>query len=111
MLQDQSPDKTETMNFLERHLGDFQTTGCIRPSVKNVFFSLYLLKYYIEYNPGFTIFIGYSTSCQWIAHSGMYETRDATVTIIHQSTVAGSRVTNDNWCRPVTVLTITSMNR
>jgi hypothetical protein len=38
MLQDQSIDKIETMNFLERHLGDFQTTGCVRPSVETIRF-------------------------------------------------------------------------
>jgi hypothetical protein len=40
MLQDQSIDKIETMNFLERHLGDFQTTGSVRPSVKKTTYSL-----------------------------------------------------------------------
>jgi hypothetical protein len=43
MLQDQSPDKIETMNFLERHLGDFQTTGSVRPSVNNVSFFFHSL--------------------------------------------------------------------
>jgi len=70
MLQDQSPDKIETMNFLERHLGDFQTTGSVRRSVQNLFFSLSCKILYL-YNPGFTISIRYSTSRQWIAHSGM----------------------------------------
>ncbi len=33
MLQDQSINKIETMNFLERHLDDFQKTGSVQPSV------------------------------------------------------------------------------
>lgn len=33
MLQDQSTDKIETINFLERHLADYQITGTVRPSV------------------------------------------------------------------------------
>jgi hypothetical protein len=37
--------------------------------------------------------------------------RDATVTIIHRSTVTDSPVRNDNRYGPVTVLTITGMNR
>ncbi|CAF0922228.1 unnamed protein product [Adineta ricciae] len=33
MLQDKSPDKINTMHFLERHLGDYETTGVVRPSM------------------------------------------------------------------------------
>ncbi|CAF0818358.1 unnamed protein product [Adineta ricciae] len=33
MIQDQSPDKVDTMNFLERRLGDFQAMGSVRNSV------------------------------------------------------------------------------
>ncbi|CAF2781834.1 unnamed protein product [Rotaria sp. Silwood2] len=33
MLQDKSPNKIETMNFIERHLGDFETLDTIRTSV------------------------------------------------------------------------------
>ncbi|CAF3733801.1 unnamed protein product [Rotaria socialis] len=33
MLRDQSPDKIESMNFLERHLGDFETMSTVRRSV------------------------------------------------------------------------------
>jgi hypothetical protein len=45
MLQDQSSDKIDTMNFLERRLNDFQTVGSVRNSVKKIanFFSLYYL--------------------------------------------------------------------
>jgi len=38
MLQDQSVDKIETINFLERHLADYQITGTVRPSVISFFF-------------------------------------------------------------------------
>ena len=34
MLRDKSPNKEEAMNFLERHLGDFETMGIVRPSVR-----------------------------------------------------------------------------
>ena len=33
MLQDQTPDKTDTIEFLERRLSDFQTMGSVRNSV------------------------------------------------------------------------------
>ncbi|CAM4801010.1 unnamed protein product [Rotaria magnacalcarata] len=33
MLRDQSPDKIESMNFLERHLGDFETMSTVQRSV------------------------------------------------------------------------------
>ena len=33
MLQDQSPDKVDTIEFLERRLSDFQTFGTVRNSV------------------------------------------------------------------------------
>ncbi|CAF4761547.1 unnamed protein product, partial [Rotaria sp. Silwood1] len=33
MLQDKSPNKIESMNFIERHLGDFETMGTVRSSV------------------------------------------------------------------------------
>jgi ubiquinone biosynthesis protein COQ9 len=44
MLQDQSPDKIETLNFLERRLNDFQTLGSVRNTVKKsiVFFVGYI---------------------------------------------------------------------
>jgi hypothetical protein len=44
MLQDQSPDKIDTMNFLERRLADFQTMGSVRNSVK-IFLLSYLLNH------------------------------------------------------------------
>ena len=34
MIQDQSPDKVDTMKFLERRLGDFQAMGSVRNSVR-----------------------------------------------------------------------------
>lgn len=33
MLQDQSPDKVDTMNFLERRLNDFQTLGSLKDTM------------------------------------------------------------------------------
>lgn len=33
MLQDQTPDKSDTIEFLERRLNDFQTIGSVRKSV------------------------------------------------------------------------------
>lgn len=44
MLQDQSPDKIETLNFLERRLNDFQTLGSVRNTVKKsiLFFVVYI---------------------------------------------------------------------
>jgi hypothetical protein len=41
MLQDQSPEKIDTMNFLDRRFSDFQTMGSVRNSVKH--FSSYFL--------------------------------------------------------------------
>jgi len=44
MLQDQSPDKIETLNFLERRLSDFQTLSSVRNTVKKsiLFFVVYI---------------------------------------------------------------------
>jgi hypothetical protein len=45
MLQDQSLEKIDTMNFLERRLNDFQTMGSVRNTVNEnvLFFILFTL--------------------------------------------------------------------
>lgn len=40
MLQDQSNEKIDTMNFLERRLDDFQTFGSVRNTVNSSLLSI-----------------------------------------------------------------------
>jgi hypothetical protein len=47
MLQDQSLEKIDTMNFLERRLNDFQTIGSVRNTVKQFFFFFFFFTLFI----------------------------------------------------------------
>jgi hypothetical protein len=60
MLQDQSPDKIDTMNFLERRLNDFQAFGSVRNTVKKEYFFFSLL--FMNEILGIKIFIRYCTN-------------------------------------------------
>ena len=43
MLQDQSTNKSDSINFLERCLNDFQATSSVRKTVKKKFFSFSIM--------------------------------------------------------------------
>jgi hypothetical protein len=61
MLQDQSPDKIETLNFLERRLNDFQTLSSVRKTVtKSILFFVVYIKLISDLDV--KISIGYCTN-------------------------------------------------
>jgi len=61
MLQDQSLEKIDTMNFLERRLNDFQTMGSVRNTVKRKRSFLYFIHFI--YILGIKIIIRYCPNC------------------------------------------------
>ena len=69
MLQDQSPEKVETVKFLERRLSDFQAMGSVKNSVGTHLFALFWFEWI---HLGIQISLGYGSDREWITLCGMW---------------------------------------